>query len=376
MAVKIVAWGGYDARKPRVRLLLAALRRRGVLAAEIGIPVWQGMDEKSLPTRGRLIGAALRLLFGLPSAIWRLLRSPAGAAILLPYPGTPEIFLIVPLAKLLRRKVVLDAFLPLHDTIVDDRKLVRPAGAAARLIALFEGTGLRLADVILVDTDQHGDFLANAYAIERSRFVTVLIGAEPLFDRDAPHDCVNDLVGVPDGRPIILFYGLLIPLHGIATILEAALRSGGRELHWVIAGKGQQEPLVRETMSRADARAITYIPWVDYARIPALIARADLCLGVFGSSNKAARVIPNKIFQALAMGKPIVTRSSPAVDALAARYPDTIRTVPENDPEALAAAVQAAFAGGRPLTPLPREALAQLTPDAGVGELIARLERA
>lgn len=372
--VRLVSFGGYDDRKPRVRLLLDALRRRDALADAIAIPVWRTVDEMSLPSRWRLMGAALRLLAGLPAALWRLVRSPRRSTILLPYPGTPEIFLVAPLAKLLRRKIVLDAFLPLHDTIVRDRGLVRPDGIAARFIQLFERRGLLLADLIIVDTDQQGDFFAAEFGIDRSRLLTVLVGAERPFQAEEALESVDDLIGPADGRRVVLFYGLLIPLHGLPTILQAMIQCQGEGIHWVFVGKGQLEPLVRDFMASASGPDISYIPWVDYKRLPALIARAHLCLGVFGTSGKAARVIPNKVFQALAMGKPILTRSSAAVDALAARYPDRVLTVPPGDPEALVEAVRNAIAQPDFLKPPPSEMLVNLGPQAGVDTLIARLE--
>ena len=38
-----------------------------------------------------------------------------------------------------------------------------------------------------------------------------------------------------------------------------------------------------------------------------LICNADICLGIFGVSNKARRVISNKVWECLAVGRPIIT---------------------------------------------------------------------
>lgn len=371
--MNIVAFGGYDEGKPRVRLLLDALRRSGTLSGELKISVWGGIEDKSVAGRGRFVMAILRLFLGLPAALWRLARCPRDHAVLLPYPGTPEIFPVALLAWLQRRTVILDAFLPIHDTIVIDRGLVRDGGVLSRIIKAYEAAGLRLADLILVDTDQHGEYFAREFALDGARLVTVLVGAEPLFDSIRAAGDVDDLIGPPDDRRIVLFYGQFIPLHGIETILRAAQLTQGETLHWVIVGKGQQEPLVREILASGECEGITWIPWVDYERLPSLIARADLCLGIFGGSNKAARVIPNKLFQALAMNKPVITRSSPAVDTLARRFPETILTVPPDNAEALAVAVQNALAGKGSLKPLSAGDIANLSPDQGVRELIARL---
>ena len=82
-------------------------------------------------------------------------------------------------------------------------------------------------------------------------------------------------------------------------------------------------------------------------------------------------MLPNKLFQQLAMGKRVVTRASPAVDSLARDFPQAIVTVPPGDPAALAQAARDALAmkqGG-----VPQELHARLTPDAGVARLIAKL---
>ncbi|MFC3100894.1 glycosyltransferase [Altererythrobacter lauratis] len=369
----IVVFGAYDTRKPRVRLLLAALRRSGRLAEDILIPGWEGVAQTNIPSKANVAIVVVRLLLGLPGALWRLWRSPRNAAILLPYPGFAEMFLIAPLARMMRRPLVFDAFLPLHDMIVADRGMVKTP-IAARAIWLFERQVLRLADVILVDTDCHGDYFAAEFGLPRDRMVTVLVGAEPQFAPDQVQEDAADLLGPPGGPPIVLFYGQLIPLHGLETILSAAHLSSRLNARWVIIGRGQMEAHLRDWLETNDEARIDWIPWVDYARLPAVIARARLCLGVFGMSDKAGRVIPNKLFQQLAMGKPVITRSSPAVDTLAQTYPQAVITVPPGNPQALANAVAQELASPGQPEPLPAKVLAGLTPDRGIRQLGALLD--
>ena len=57
-------------------------------------------------------------------------------------------------------------------------------------------------------------------------------------------------------------------------------------------------------------------------------------------SDKAARVIPNKVFQVLAAGAPLITRDSPAIRELVDDETPGVYLVPPGDPAALAAAVR------------------------------------
>ena len=84
---------------------------------------------------------------------------------------------------------------------------------------------------------------------------------------------------------------------------------------------------------------VEWVDWVEYERLPEEIQRAGCALGVFGTSPKTGRVIPNKAFQALACGTPLVTADTPAARELLVDGESAL-LVPAGDPEALAAAVR------------------------------------
>jgi glycosyltransferase involved in cell wall biosynthesis len=84
---------------------------------------------------------------------------------------------------------------------------------------------------------------------------------------------------------------------------------------------------------------VEHVPWVAYDQLPHELHRASCALGIFGTSPKAARVIPNKAFQALACGTPLLTADTPAARELL-RDGESALLVPPGDPEALAAALR------------------------------------
>lgn len=368
---RLVAWGSYDTGKPRVRILLEALRARGALADQIHMDVWRGIEDKAVAGPWRMIGALLRLLISYPPALIRIAMRPRSQVILLFYPAIVDIFALWPLARLHRQKIVFDAFISFYDTIVCDRKLLNPCGLLARGLWHLERWALALADVIIVDTDEHGRHFSTTFGIPRSKFITVAVGAEPLFWDSPANPTPKQFPAQVPGY--ILFYGQLIPLHGIETILAASALTEARSIHWLVVGTGQEEPVLRAALQESEHPNVTWIPWVDYEALPALIDGSALCLGIFGTSDKAGRVIPNKVFQALARGKRVITRSSPAMDPLAMRFPRAIVTVPANDPAALADAVRRGLCRPDASRVLPLEARTELGPEKGVDELLRRL---
>ena len=101
--------------------------------------------------------------------------------------------------------------------------------------------------------------------------------------------------------------------------------------------------------------SLEWIPWVLHEEIASWIHRTDVCLGIFGSSDKAGRVIPNKVFEILSCGSPLITRDSRAIRELIQPPIEGIYLVPPSDPEALIHALISARAKlHRQVVTLPR----------------------
>jgi glycosyltransferase involved in cell wall biosynthesis len=89
----------------------------------------------------------------------------------------------------------------------------------------------------------------------------------------------------------------------------------------------------------ARAPNVEWVPWLQYERLPDAYRSAAFALGVFGRSEKTLRIIPNKAFQALACGTPLVTADTPAARELLVDGESAL-LVPPGDADALAGALQ------------------------------------
>ena len=276
-------------------------------------PVWEGRRENW--------SAGLRTLPRLALAQARLLRRPAERfdAVLVGYPGHADL----PAARRAARgaPVVFSPLVSLFDTLVEDRGRFGRGSVAARVLRSVDRLALRAADLVVADTEAHADYLAALGDIPRTRVAVALVGAEERLFRPP---------WAPSEPP--LFVGKLIPLHGLETILEAARRAP--ELRLRVAGSGQLAPLLELRPANVE-----WTRWIPYERLPAELRAAACALGIFGTSAKAARVIPNKAFQALACGTPLVTADTPAARELLVDGESALLVTP-GDPDALADALR------------------------------------
>lgn len=326
--MRILLTGTFDPAFNRNRRIRSFLTASGHEVAACNVDVWSG-DRAGL-MRGRRTRVALRCLAAYPMLIARLLLGRSADVVVVVYPGWLDMLLLAPVAKLRRIPVLFDPFISLSDTVVADRGLVPGDGVVYRLLRNVDRLSIRRADRVIADTPQHADFFAALGDIDRIRIGVLEVGAD-------------DGVFVP--RPVsearasrVLFYGTYIPLHGVGTIVAAAALLGDADVEVRLVGDGQERELVEQSARELGLSNIEFVPPIPLVELVDEIGAATVCLGIFGTSEKAMRVVPNKLFECVAVGRPVITGDTPAVRGA---FPDgCLSLVPPGDPVALAAAIR------------------------------------
>jgi glycosyltransferase involved in cell wall biosynthesis len=313
--MRVLYFGTYEREYPRNAQVISALRRVGVDVIERHVGVWQGRRHNwsaGPAAAARLALAELRLLRR---------RRDHFDAVVVGYPGQFDL----PAARRTARgrPVVFNPLVSLSDTLVADRGRFAAGSLPARVLAGIDRHALRSADLVVADTRANADRLAEIAGFSPERIEVCFVGAEErLFSPG----------WAPEKPLTALFVGKLIPLHGLETILAAA--RAVPDLRFRVVGSGQLENVMRERPQNVE-----WLPWVEYELLPAELHRAACALGIFGTSDKAKRVIPNKAFQALACGTPLVTADTPAARELLVHEKSAF-LVPPGDAGALAAALR------------------------------------
>jgi glycosyltransferase involved in cell wall biosynthesis len=319
--MRILFFGTYDARRhARVAVLREGLRASGAEVLECNVPL--GLDTAArveLLSRPWLLPAqGLRL-----AAAWRRLRR---CARLLPEPDVVVVGYLghfdVRLARRLFRgtPIVLDHLVSAADTATDRRV------SSQRLLGLLERLdqgAVGAADIVCVDTEEHVELLP---AEARDRAVVVPVGAPDRWFR-RPEQRTS-------GPLRVIFFGLFTPLQGTPVIGEAIrLLAEDEPISFTLVGRGQDY----DSAYAASGGRGTWRDWVDPDELPDLVAGHDVCLGIFGTTPKAGRVVPNKVFQGAAAGCAVLTSDTPPQRAALG---DAGLYVPAGDAGALAGALQ------------------------------------
>ncbi len=123
-------------------------------------------------------------------------------------------------------------------------------------------------------------------------------------------------------------------------IIRAAriLENRGEEIRVDLIGKGQTSKEMMVLAEWMDARSVAFLPPMTMEMIAYKIAASDVCLGIFGVTGKASRVIPNKAYEVLQCGKPLITARTPASERILKDGDTALLTEPGN-PHVLANAI-------------------------------------
>lgn len=320
---RVIMAGTFDPAFARVRKLRRLLELRGHEVVTCQVDLWGGQLYQ-IPNQRKLV-VFVRALAAYPRLVWRFMRLPRGDIVLVTYPGWFDMIVLSVFARLRRTPIVFDPFISLHDTVVSDRRLASPTSVIGRLCRHVDRFSLRNARRVLADTPSHADFFADLAGIPRANVGVVWLGAQD--DVFAPQPNV-----VPEER-LIVFHGTFIALQGVDTIIRAAKQLEADGIDFRIIGSGQDQHKVDQLIAELQPANVVLTGLLPLAEVPAQIASATVCLGIFGTSDKARRVVPNKLYECIAVGRPVVTADT---EGARAAFTDREIALVAADPDALA----------------------------------------
>ncbi len=309
----VVFFGGYDPDYPRNAVLRRGLELNGVRVSEC--------RDRAGRRFWRRYPALVRRWLGLPRP-----------------PSSPLRFLFVPefaqkdvplarlLARLTSRRVVFDPLASRYETKILDWRRKPEGSPSARWNRAIDRRAFRSSDLIIADTEAHKEYYGREFGVDPRRVAVIPVGFD---DRIFLKDLGAIRPAIPDGKaPLtVLFFGSFLPLHGADEVVEAAriVAEADGSVTFRFIGSGQTLDLVRGLTEKYRLANVGFEGRLSQPELAERVARtADVCLGIFGRTEKADRVVPHKIFQSMALGKPVITARTPAASEFFADRQDIL----------------------------------------------------
>jgi len=263
-----------------------------------------------------------------PAALLGRLTRRAPDVILASSPQLPAAFTCLWIARLTGIPFVLDVRSLLPHVLVDHGGKI-PHSPMVRLLAWMERQLYRHAHTVVVLAKG-----AEAYVRERGARRTAWLPNGPDLEFFAPRP-----VPAENGLFTVLYAGAHGDANALENVLAAArlLEQQQSPVRIRFVGDGPEKQTLMQLAT--DLQSVAFEPPVAKAEIPALMAEADaILLSLRDVPLFRYGVSPNKLYDAYAIGRPVITTVAGAINAEVEEYRLGV-TAPPGDPEALAAAI-------------------------------------
>jgi glycosyltransferase involved in cell wall biosynthesis len=236
------------------------------------------------------------------------------------------------LKKFSSKPFVFDPLISRYLTQVFDYKNIGRYSFGALKNFWRDKKSMTLADIVLCDTHAHGKYFTQHFNVPEHKIKHLPIGVH-----------TTDFSPVPaqpsHSKFIVGFYGSFNPLQGTSAIVEAAnLLKTQTDIEFQLLGTGSDFEATRSiALEKYGLKNIIFQGWVPYQQLNEWVNKFDICLGIFGETEKASLVIPNKIYHYAGTKKAIISMKSEAILELFTDRSDILLAA---TPSELAAAIQ------------------------------------
>jgi glycosyltransferase involved in cell wall biosynthesis len=218
------------------------------------------------------------------------------------------------LAKMLRVPLVFDFQGSLTAEMVDHKFLDENGRVYAAAYRLEKVITNWFPDAILTSSGRAREILHQDFHVPRSRIRTLpdcanLTRFDPdKFSSEAKKQ-LRQRLGIPDGRIIVAYLGLLTDYQGIPHLIETAVRlkAAGENIHFLIMGYPNHVHYQNIAQAKQVADTITFTGKVEYRDAPFYLSLGDIAIAPKMSDTEGS----GKVLNYMALGQPIVAYDSP-----------------------------------------------------------------
>ena len=200
---------------------------------------------------------------------------------------------------------------------------------------------------IVVVTPAFKKYLIEHYNVAPEKISIVMNGVDPdVFTPNGETDSVVKEFQL-DGRFVVSFIGILGNAHGLSTVAYAAarLQETQPQVLLLLVGEGADKSNVQALVREMGLKNLRVIGQQPRSKIPALIRASSACMVLLKKSEVFKTVIPSKVFEFMACGRPVILGAEGQARELV-KTADCGVCVPPEDSAALAGAIEQLYSDG------------------------------
>ena len=236
---------------------------------------------------------------------WNILKTSIKDFDLIFIGFAPQLILPIWNFKLKKKKITIDFFISMYDTLVFDRKKIRENSIFSKILKAIDKRTILLADYIISDTKEHGKYFIEEFNADKEKINVLYLEADKSIYYEEKIEKPYKL----KDKFIVLYFGSILPLQGVDIVLGAVdILKNHKEIFFYIIGP------IQKKYNKIEGDNVEYIDWLSQEELAKYINFSDLCLaGHFNKNiNKAKRTIPGKAYIYDAMNKKMILGENPA----------------------------------------------------------------
>ena len=251
-----------------------------------------GSKEKSYPKR-------------IISVYWNILKTSMKNFDLVFIGFAPQLILPIWNFKFKKKKIIIDFFISMYDTLVFDRKKIKENSIFAKILKAIDKKTILLADYIISDTKEHGKYFIEEFGANKNNLNVLYLEADKSIYYEERIEKPNKV----KDKFVVLYFGSILPLQGVEIVLGAVdILKKEKDIFFYVIGP------IQKKYNKVESDNVKYIDWLSQQELAKYINFSDLCLAGHFNKNikKARRTIPGKAYIYDAMNKKMILGENPA----------------------------------------------------------------
>lgn len=305
----ICFYGTYDKTFTSNRLIKRGLEENGIKVVEVNYEIiMTDLNKKSDMGWHKMSWRILRKAGLITETIKRRKLIQESDVIYVGFPGHFDVIPAWITAKIFGKKLVFNPLVIFYTGFADDHNFIKKTSTMGTLIKWGEALIYSLCDIVFADTLEQKKHMHKLFGTPLNKIGVLPIGAD---DRVYKYEGIGNL---RDKNFNVMYYGLFTPLHGTQTIIRAAnILRNEKNIRFVMVGKGSTFEDTFELAQKLKLKNVEFYPDMTEKYSIDTLQRANVFLGFLAHHPSVDRIIPNKTYQGLALGKAVVCATGPAI---------------------------------------------------------------